>query len=428
MTPYILFAKFLSRRLQEFRTARDGNVILMFSLALVPLLLFVGAALDYARAAADRTTLQAAVDSTALALAREPPATPLATLQAKANLLFAANYQGDPQALAPLVVSVIGEQLSVSASKTLPTSLMSLAGISSLDIGASTQVAFVTVKLEVALVLDNTGSMAQNGKMAALKQASNSLISTLQQATSGPNVVKISVVPFNTQVNVGTSYATSPWLRYDTTIENQNFYGSSRIPPNSFSWAGCLADRDQSFDVVSDAPNSTASNYVAANCEFPGLTPVLPLSSNFNNITSKISAMTPNGATNITIGFTTGLATLDRSNPFGAAGAPPAETQRFLVMLSDGSNTENRFIGNGYDGNPDGPAIDARTRLACDAARNLPIQIFTLVLNAPDTANVMRDCATTPANYYNVTDPSLLQPAFNQIAKTIINKSIRLSK
>jgi Flp pilus assembly protein TadG len=428
MNPFPKLSKFLSSQLRAFRAAREGNVILLFSLTLIPMLLFVGAALDYTRAAADQVALQGAVDATALSLAREPPGTPLAAMQTKANVLFAGNYQGDPLALGPLVLTINGEQLNLSASKSLPTSLMTLAGMSSLTVGAKTQVAFVTMKLEVAMALDNTGSMGQNGKMAALKSASNALVTTLQQATSGPNVVKISVVPFNTQVNIGTSYASASWLRYDTTIENPNFFGSSRTPPNSFSWAGCLTDRDQSYDIVGDAPASAASNYVAANCEFPGLATTLQLSNNFNTINSTINGMQPNGATNITIGLTTALATLNRANPLGSAGAPPAETQRFLVLFSDGSNTENRFLGTGYDGNPDGLQVDARMRLACDAARTQPIQIFTVVLNAPDSNNVMRDCATTLSNYYNVTDTSQLQPVFNQIAKVIINMSIRLAK
>ena len=56
-------------RARRFRSAVSGNVIVIFSLALVPLLLGVGASVDYTRASTTRTALQQAADSAALAAA-----------------------------------------------------------------------------------------------------------------------------------------------------------------------------------------------------------------------------------------------------------------------------------------------------------------------------------------------------------------------
>ena len=420
-------ASAVAAKSRDFRTARSGNVVIMFGLALVPLIFIIGAAVDYTRASENRSELQAAVDATALSLAREPPATALATLQAKGDVVFAANYHGDKTRLGALVVAVVGEQINLSIKNKVQTSLLSLAGLRSIAVGASTQVAFVTTKLEVALALDNTGSMAQNGKMVALKVAAHSLVDTLQKATSGPNVVRLSIVPFNTQVNIGTGNRNASWLRYDTSIENPNYHGN-RFPPFSFFWQGCIADRDLSFDILSDPPSAHASNYVAANCEFPGLQAILPLSNNFPAISNKIDGMQPVGATNVTIGLTTALASLRPTNPLGATSSPAAETMRFVVLMSDGSNTENRFVGDGMDGNPAAPQVDDRMRLACQAAQSLAIEVFTIVLNAADSTHVMRDCASSPANAFNVINPADLQPTFDQIAKVIINRRIRLAK
>ena len=57
-------------------------------------------------------------------------------------------------------------------------------------------------RLRVALVLDNTGSMADDGKMRALKTATNNLLTQLQNAATQNGDVYVSIVPFVKDVNV----------------------------------------------------------------------------------------------------------------------------------------------------------------------------------------------------------------------------------
>ncbi|WP_163312499.1 VWA domain-containing protein, partial [Enterobacter cloacae] len=64
------------------------------------------------------------------------------------------------------------------------------------------------------LVLDNTGSMASSNKMTALKTAAKNLISTLSAAATQADSVRIGIVPFDTQVNIGTTYRNETWLSY----------------------------------------------------------------------------------------------------------------------------------------------------------------------------------------------------------------------
>ena len=373
--------------------------------------------------------MQAAIDAAALSLALEPANSSLAALQAKGEIVFAANYKGDPGGRPPLAVSRTGQHLNLSSSKPVPTSLMQLAGLSATTIGAATEVGFVTARLELALAIDNSGSMASDGKMAALKSAVSNLVTTLDQAAPSADFAKIAIVPFNSQVNVGTGYKNAGWLRYDTTVENPNFYGSSPAPPSSATWAGCLTDRNESYDASGVAPGAWQTNYVAANCEFPGLARTLLLSPDRTTVLNSVNAMTPNGATNVTIGVATAMAALRPDNPFGAGSLPsgPA-THKFLIVFSDGLSTENRFRGNGIDGNPDVPQVEARLREACANAAAIPLQVYIVVLNSPDTSGVMRDCASAPSNYFKVTGSAQLQSAFDQIAKLIINQSIRLMR
>ena len=60
-----------SHRGRQFAAADRGNIAVLFAIALVPILSFVGAAVDYTRANAARTSMQAALDSTALMLSKD---------------------------------------------------------------------------------------------------------------------------------------------------------------------------------------------------------------------------------------------------------------------------------------------------------------------------------------------------------------------
>ena len=57
--------------LSRFLRNRDGGVAPMLALAALPLFGFVGAAIDYSRAASVRTAMQAALDATALMLSKD---------------------------------------------------------------------------------------------------------------------------------------------------------------------------------------------------------------------------------------------------------------------------------------------------------------------------------------------------------------------
>src|ERR1700748_3570664 len=80
--------------LHRFAGAADGNVAILFTIALVPLITFVGAAIDYSRANMARTSMQAALDSAALMVSKDLSAGTITTSQvsAKAQAYFTALY------------------------------------------------------------------------------------------------------------------------------------------------------------------------------------------------------------------------------------------------------------------------------------------------------------------------------------------------
>ena len=69
--PIVSFTRQIAEAARRFAGAKDGNVAILFTVALLPLLAFVGAAIDYSRASKARTSLQSALDTAALMLSRD---------------------------------------------------------------------------------------------------------------------------------------------------------------------------------------------------------------------------------------------------------------------------------------------------------------------------------------------------------------------
>src|SRR5262249_58777973 len=89
------------------------------------------------------------------------------------------------------------------ATATYKTAFMNIMGFPTLPLAASSTATFGNSRLRVALVLDNTGSMAQAGKIDALKTATNNLLDALRAAAINDGDVYVSIVPFAKDVNLG---------------------------------------------------------------------------------------------------------------------------------------------------------------------------------------------------------------------------------
>jgi Flp pilus assembly protein TadG len=74
----------------RFARHHQGNIAVTFAIALVPLISFVGAAIDYSRVSSARSGMQVALDSTALMLSKDLSSGLITTSQiaAKAQAYF----------------------------------------------------------------------------------------------------------------------------------------------------------------------------------------------------------------------------------------------------------------------------------------------------------------------------------------------------
>lgn len=392
----------LAADLRRFRRDDRGAVAMMMGLGMIPLVIMAGAALDYSRASKERTVLAAALDAAGLAMAPQVRTLTPAQLQIKTQAYFDAVFRAQGGLGSPtVVIKTDVQRLTVSAESAVPATLMQIAGVHTIPVSSAAVVAYGVQKIEVALVLDNTGSMADANKMEELHKAASKFVDDLAAKARVPGEIKVSIVPFATQVRVDPSRAGESWL--------------SAAP---WGWNGCVADRDQPWDVNA----ASGAQHPAVNCAATTLQPIVGLSDvtrpgATTTLKSAIAAMYPGGATNFTIGLMWGMQTLTPGSPFPGADAIGSDTKKFIVALTDGTNTQNRWNGNGYQ---ESPQVNDRTRAACaNLKAAAAVTVYTIRV-IDGNAELLRSCATTTSNYFEAADASQIQPAFKSILDAIL--------
>jgi Flp pilus assembly protein TadG len=433
-------------KLQSFKKCQAGNVSMMFAAALLPILGTVGFAVDFSRASEVKSQLVAAVDSTALALAHASVNLTDAQLQAKANELFQSNFNpGTPTDSSSIRADRDSGELTVNGSAALKTAFLRLFNLPTLDVTAKSKVVWGSKqKIEVVLALDNTGSMKGN-KLTELKKAAKELIDRLQEARdpNHPDSVKIGIVPFASSVRVDpNTYKTADWIRFDDVQYEQRVCEKKRRDGewreechnetrtrafNKSAWEGCIVDRDKPYDVDDTAYDSKKNGntlYPAIeDCTGSGgsqdeakLQVVQPLTTQFSKLHTSIDNMQAAGNTNVTIGIAWAMSLLSHQKPFedgSAVTTGEGAVKKYLIVLTDGENTKNRFGDNGNG------AIDARTKLACEAARTMGT-IFTIRMIEGDES-LLKTCASDPTRYHDVELASDLTGVFKQVSDEIAN-------
>lgn len=215
----------LIRCLSAFRTARAGNVAITFALASLPVVGAIGCAVDYSRANSIKAELQSALDSTALMLSKDAATLSDSDLQTRAATYFNAlftNSNASGISVNATYSTTGGSHLIVNASGSVPTNFLGLIGYQNITVGGTSTAAWGSSRLRVALVLDNTGSMADDGKMTALKTATKDLLTQLQSAAGTNGDVYVSIIPFVKDVNLGSANWNSDYIYWDNATQSDN--------------------------------------------------------------------------------------------------------------------------------------------------------------------------------------------------------------
>lgn len=289
-----------------FRRDESGNFLIMTSLALPVLVMTMGMAIDVGEAFRARTNFQAAVDAGALAAAkvvvrgptvddnnqREDDAAFLQRARQTAIDVARSNMAGyDWSKMSfdfelrdgdcsngPITVTAslqhniffegIGQAI-LGEKNYRPTYIdadgqVQTRNVREMHLQASTEVDCGNKKLEIALVLDNSGSMGRDGKMTSLKNAANTFINTVHTAyANAPSTdpLRISLVPFASMVNIGATNADASWM--DTTGVSSIHHENLNWTINPAATAVSLAGGGTRFTTPTGAPLTRFSLYDA---------------------------------------------------------------------------------------------------------------------------------------------------------------------
>ncbi|MGP9814492.1 TadE/TadG family type IV pilus assembly protein [Rhodopseudomonas sp. NSM] len=160
----LLETRHAGRALRRFGRDRSGNIAVIFAIALLPILGFVGAAIDYAMANRIRTKLQSAQDAAVL-LAVSHSSINRSTAQAKADAVQFFNATLDAYGLSATINLDVTESngtrsASSEFTSTVNTQFLNLIGYPTLTIGnRSTSTVSRPVYQDFYLLLDNSPSM-----------------------------------------------------------------------------------------------------------------------------------------------------------------------------------------------------------------------------------------------------------------------------
>ncbi|HYC67042.1 ubiquitin-activating E1 FCCH domain-containing protein [Brevundimonas sp.] len=198
------------------RLAADvrGNVAMLFGLSLPVLILMTFGGVDIHRMSTVKVNLQDALDAAALAAARSPY-TEDADLQRVGLAALRANLQAYPNVTLEedqTHFTLDDEDVVVADARVQVKTLVANIFLPPygqlmddyLPVGGHSEVDRSSRNIEVALVLDVTGSMAGD-RIRDLKAAAKDLVDIIVQPVQTPYYSKLALVPYSMGVNVGSS-------------------------------------------------------------------------------------------------------------------------------------------------------------------------------------------------------------------------------
>ena len=291
---------------RRFSRDEGGNVFILFGALALPLLLLMGGAIDVTRYARYKVELSNAIDAAALALARKGhDYTEEQATEFVAEFVSAFSIEDSQFDIIGYASEKIDNGFVVTAEAAMATiflplgSLTQVGGaINSMGMEVLAEVRHSSNRLELALVLDNTGSMncgnsvslscvynwstpSSSSRIVALKGAAHTLLDVLMTDDVDPDMVKVAVVPFEGAVNIGSTYAASPpsWVDWSDQAKakynGMNFvkydFGGSigtkrvghkwlfdKLTANdaNVKWEGCVEMRAEPYDILDTTPDS----------------------------------------------------------------------------------------------------------------------------------------------------------------------------
>ncbi len=491
MTRFIthIFWRTLRRGLDAIARDKRGGVAVFLATAIVPLVGFLGLAVDTTRGYLVKSRLSQALDAAGLAGGRVIfSASRDADIQMYFSANFPANYMG-ATITGPFLVpaGTNNEKLTLTASAVIGTTFLRVLGIETMTVNSEVEVTREQQLLDVVLAIDVSGSMGSSAgggqtRIQAARSAANTLVGILFGDAASSTLLNIGLVPWNSKVNVTrngttfnsalTTFQTVPTFKNPLTgVSQTRLYYANNSPVPLLSappsgWRGCVYDRYKNDanttndgDIVEAAlldptgdwmgwepigaegePTSSGSTRCSSapsgqECSACFTRGITSLQNTKTGITNAINQLTtPDGNTNVPAGLAWAWRVLTPAAPWTEANpTPPSPRQQAIVLLTDGENVGG--YGDGYKAmfginSAAQASMDARTRLlaANIKAAGITLYVIQFANNNSSMQTLLKQVATTPDRpFYNYApDAAALQTVFREVANNL--SELRLSK
>lgn len=395
-----MWAKHVKVRSKAESLSRDeSGSLTIFSLFLFVLILFIaGMAVDLMRYERERTGLQNAMDAGVIASSSLDQSVDAEALVK--DYVAKAGYNPDLVTVTPTEVRPDGTTLTsrsvqADADFQMSTIFMNMMGIDDLAGNATGTALQGSEVLEIALVLDISGSMGNGDKLQNLKDAAKEFVTTILN-NNDPSRVSISIVPYNQQVYMDAELRTRLALT-DTVIDVQDpaayggaittytqfdlnspcaAFGTEDFQSRRLAAPGRTIDTSAQFvdDMYYWSLNGDTNQQFEDPFEFSYWCgnypqPILLYQNNATTLHNFIDTFQANGATAIDIGMNWGVGILDPSFEDvvtdmvddGVLGADmrgrPLEygengVRKYVVLMTDGKNTQHLDLAPEYKTGP----------------------------------------------------------------------------
>jgi Flp pilus assembly protein TadG len=464
----------VSTLVRRFRRDEGGSPAILFALVLLPLIAAVGLAIDSGMAFNLKARLQKSIDAAGLAAGRVAYSDhAISDARAYFDSNFPPGYLSSTVTAFDVRFDENRDNIFIDATVEMPTVFMKVFGHDSVTVTASTTIHRENQGMELALVLDVTGSM-QGNKIRGLRDAATDLINILYGDSADSSLLWVSLVPYSSMVNVGPGRTN--WLDGGDRL----FTNPSEWQPSA--WKGCVMARGWPFDADDTPPglglgrsfesffyeSDNGNNWNQGNrppderwqagnsARGPNLgcgPPITSLTNNKQQILTRIDELRPwsRGGTAGNLGLSWGWRTISPKWKAMWEGQTPDEypldyeepkMQKVVIVLTDGQNQFYR--GNGAPRGSDKTAygrlddfaaangqnwnlgdarneLDDRMRETCRNMKAEGITIYSITFGSPDAdaRALFQECASSAAHYFNSPDNATLASAFQTIGQQL---------
>ena len=438
------------RGVDGFTRNSEGNFAVLFGAAVSVLALGVGFAVNISQLYNARSSLQGVVDAAVTSTARDltlgviTEADASKTVQAFLDANSTAGIlQANQIVLDKLTVNKTANTVQADTHADVGLFFPLFSTDNMRRVTASTTALYSDKTVEVAMMLDVTGSMAGQKIKDLRTAASNAVNSFLSGQNAANPRVRVAIVPYANSVNVGSLAASTVFVETKASERKQapgnddpKYVSASTRPDN------CATERKGAYQYSDAGPDVSMVNrdfYLSAFAKQTStaacpLATVQPLTANASTLNNVIKDLVASGGTAGHIGVQWAWYMLSENwgSVMNASQRPakmdPKKVAKYVILMTDGEFNLSYFDAASVDQvYNDAGKVQTRTAATtlCAAMRDQGIEIFTIgfALTEKNAKSTLQSCASPDTgnakHFYQAANGTELDQAFQDIVRNI---------